>query len=131
MTYAATNVVYENPDDLGSYELRSLICAAAVQVCAAVLGSRLRAIVLTGSFARNEATFSASRSGFTFLSDADFLLILDERTEGSELLRNCAVWNSLWRQGFSRKPRSQYTSDSLLCIPTIFVAFCLQLLRMN
>ena len=78
MTYAATNVVYENPDDLGSYELRSLICAAAVQVCAAVLGSHLRAIVLTGSLARNEATFAASRSGFTFLSDADFLLVLDE-----------------------------------------------------
>jgi hypothetical protein len=48
-------------------------------MCTTVLGSRLRAIVLTGSLARNEATFSASRSGFAFLSDGDFLLVLDER----------------------------------------------------
>jgi predicted nucleotidyltransferase len=80
MTYASTsNVDYESAADLGSYELRSLICAAAVQMCTTIMGSRLRAIVLTGSLARNEATFSASRSGFTFLSDADFLLVLEER----------------------------------------------------
>jgi hypothetical protein len=79
MNYVATNVAYESPADLGSHELKSLICAAAVQMCTTVLGSRLRAIVLTGSLARNEATFSASRSGFTFLSDGDFLLVLDER----------------------------------------------------
>ena len=78
MTYATTNVLHESGADLGSYELRSLICAATVQMCTTMLGSRLRAIVLTGSLARNEATFSASPSSFTFLSDADFLLVLDE-----------------------------------------------------
>jgi hypothetical protein len=78
MTYVATNVLPESLLDLGSYELRSLICAAVVRVCTAVLGSGLRAIVLTGSLARNEATFSAGHSGFAFLSDGDFLLVLEE-----------------------------------------------------
>jgi len=56
--------------------LRDLICAETRAVCQQTYGQTLRAIVLTGSLARNEATFVERPDGSTLLGDAEFLLII-------------------------------------------------------
>ena len=55
--------------------LRDLICAETRAVCQQTYGQTLRAIVLTGSLARNEATFVERPDGSTLLGDAEFLLV--------------------------------------------------------
>jgi hypothetical protein len=55
--------------------LRDLICAETRAVCQQTYGQTLRAIVLTGSLARNEATFVERPDGLTLLGDAEFLLV--------------------------------------------------------
>jgi hypothetical protein len=56
--------------------LRDLICAETRAVCQQTYGQTLRAIVLTGSLARNEATFVERPDGSTLLGDAEFLLVI-------------------------------------------------------
>jgi hypothetical protein len=56
--------------------LRDLICAETRAVCQQTYGQTLRAIVLTGSLARNEATFVERPGGSTLLGDAEFLLVI-------------------------------------------------------
>jgi hypothetical protein len=56
--------------------LRDLICAETGAVCQQTYGQTLRAIVLTGSLARNEATFVERPDGSTLLGDAEFLLVI-------------------------------------------------------
>lgn len=58
-------------------ELRTTICAAASQTCTDSLGSRLRALVLTGSLARDEATLIRGEGINTLLGDADFLVVME------------------------------------------------------
>jgi hypothetical protein len=55
--------------------LRDLICAETRAVCQQTYRQTLRAIVLTGSLARNEATFVEGSDGSTLLGDAEFLLV--------------------------------------------------------
>ncbi len=59
-------------------ELRSVICQITTQLCAEELGDRLRAIVLTGSLARDEATFVSEEKRWTLLGDIEFLLVFAE-----------------------------------------------------
>ena len=49
--------------------------------CFESLGPRLKAVVLTGSLARNEATWRQTDRGMQFLSDAEFIVILHDREE--------------------------------------------------
>jgi hypothetical protein len=55
--------------------LRELICSETREVCQRTYNQALRAIVLTGSLARNEATFVERSDGEALLGDAEFLLI--------------------------------------------------------
>jgi len=56
--------------------------------CFQSLGSRLKAVILTGSLARSEATWRETEHGLQFLSDAEFMIIVQDREEipSSELL---------------------------------------------
>ena len=68
------------PTELGrATALRGAICEETTRLCAQQHGDLLRAIVLTGSLARDEATFVEEKEGRTLLGDAEFFLIFDER----------------------------------------------------
>jgi len=45
------------------------------------LGARLKALILTGSLARSEATWKQTDQGMQFLSDAEFIVILKDKAE--------------------------------------------------
>jgi hypothetical protein len=49
--------------------------------CFQSLGTGLKAVILTGSLARNEATWRQAESGLQFLSDAEFIVIFKEKQE--------------------------------------------------
>ena len=64
-----------------SGECREAICEAASEVCRSRFGSRLRALILTGSMAREEATFWHTGAGSEVAGDAEFLLIFHTASE--------------------------------------------------
>ena len=66
-----------------SREDRGKFCIADVirRWCLQTLGSGLKAVILTGSLARNEATWRESRGVVHFLSDAEFVVIVHDRAE--------------------------------------------------
>ena len=49
--------------------------------CTQSLGDQLSALILTGSLARNEATWLRTSQGLTFLSDAEFIALLKTRND--------------------------------------------------
>jgi hypothetical protein len=51
------------------------------QWCLQTLGPRLKALVLTGSLARDEATWQPTDQGIRFLSDAEFMVIVEDKAE--------------------------------------------------
>ena len=55
--------------------VRGFICEAVASVCLSAFGDSLRAIILTGSLARDEATFQRAGEGWTLRGDAEFFLI--------------------------------------------------------
>jgi hypothetical protein len=59
-------------------ELRGVIGEETVRLCLDACGQGLRAIVLTGSLARDEATFVEEDSGWQLLGDADFFLVYEQ-----------------------------------------------------
>jgi hypothetical protein len=61
-----------------SSRLRSLICRSVCRICPGAFG-RLKAIVLTGSLARDEATFTRIANSYTTFGDAEFLLVLERQ----------------------------------------------------
>jgi hypothetical protein len=61
-------------------ELQTSICAAAAAVCTSSLRLQLRALVLTGSLARDEATFIRREGITTLVGDADFLVVVEPNT---------------------------------------------------
>ena len=78
------------------------------QWCFQCIGPRLRAVILTGSMARNEATWQETEKGVEFFSDAEFIVIAKSRHEvpsaemvtlicsgAEEELRNRGVWCKL------------------------------------
>jgi hypothetical protein len=71
--------------------LKATICEETARQCAAELCERLRSIVLTGSLARDEATFIEQAERWTLLGDAEFLLIFRNR----EALPSTSSLNSL------------------------------------
>lgn len=55
--------------------LKAFICEMVASVCLSSFGDSLRAIILTGSLARDEATFQRAGEGWTLRGDAEFFLI--------------------------------------------------------
>lgn len=55
--------------------MKSVICEEVARLCQQVYREGLRAVVLTGSLARNEATFVKDDEGALLLGDAEFLLV--------------------------------------------------------
>lgn len=59
--------------------LREFIGAHVAEQCLQVFGVSLKALILTGSLARDEATLLPEEYGWRFLGDAEFLLIFRDR----------------------------------------------------
>lgn len=59
--------------------LKDAICEATALCCKEEFGGCLRSVVLTGSLARDEATFICEGKGWNLLGDAEFLLVLHGR----------------------------------------------------
>jgi hypothetical protein len=59
---------------------KTSICREAARLCRELYGDQMRALVLTGSLARDEATVVEDRASRRLLGDAEFLLILHERS---------------------------------------------------
>jgi hypothetical protein len=64
---------------LDAASLREIICEATRSECVKSFGGLLRAIVLTGSVARDEASFVRKEDWWQLYGDAEFMLVL-ERT---------------------------------------------------
>jgi hypothetical protein len=60
--------------------MRDLVATETARLCAQVYRNRVRAIVLTGSLARNEGTFVNTDDGCALLGDAEFLLVFTQRS---------------------------------------------------
>ena len=67
--------------ELSGADAKSCIVDTMRQWCLQSFGSRLQAIVLTGSLARNEATWQQTGNGLQFLSDAEFMVIMRDKEE--------------------------------------------------
>jgi hypothetical protein len=59
--------------------VKDVICEESARLSLQVYRDRLRAIVLTGSLARNEGTFVQDQRGCRLLGDAELLLVYHER----------------------------------------------------
>lgn len=59
-------------------ELSAIIEEETVRLSLHMCGPGLRSVVLTGSLARNEATFIKRKGGWCLLSDADFFLVYEQ-----------------------------------------------------
>ena len=70
----------QQQEPAGPSALKAAICEEMARLCAEELGESLRAAVLTGSLARDEATFAREGERWSVLGDAEFLLIFHERT---------------------------------------------------
>jgi len=60
-------------------ELKEIICQQTSLLASSRFADRLRALVLTGSLARNEATFVEEQGQWKLLGDVDVYLIVDRR----------------------------------------------------
>jgi hypothetical protein len=67
--------------ELSGADAKSCIDDTMRRWCLQSFGSRLQAIVLTGSLARNEATWQQTGNGLQFLSDAEFMVIIRDKQE--------------------------------------------------
>lgn len=68
------------PAELSAREVAEKIVAQTVRACERSYGKRLSAVILTGSFARGEATILASDGLCRVLGDAEFLLVFKQGT---------------------------------------------------
>jgi hypothetical protein len=69
-----------SPAELSAREVAEKIVALTLRECERSFGKRLRAIILTGSFARSEATIVARDGLCRVLGDAEFLLVFRQGT---------------------------------------------------
>lgn len=68
------------PETLSQSALKSVICECARETLYERYGDRARALVLTGSLARNEATFVFEDDRWHLLGDVDFFLVFRRHT---------------------------------------------------
>ena len=66
------------PEPAEQQALSKTICDEAVRVWVQCYGDQLRALVLTGSLARDEATWISDPNGWSVLGDAEFLAVFHE-----------------------------------------------------
>lgn len=59
--------------------LRTAVGEKTAELCARYYAASLRAVVLTGSLARDEATWVREAMGWRLLGDAEFLLVFEQR----------------------------------------------------
>jgi hypothetical protein len=82
---------------------KEFIIKESVRLCSAAMGGRARAIVLTGSMSRDEATLKRTGSGWRVLGDATFLIVVNRFLEiALPELQQHIEW-SLLRQGIRCK----------------------------
>jgi hypothetical protein len=60
---------------------KAVICETTARLCREAFGNSLRAIVLTGSLARDEATFVEEGASCRLLGDADVFLVFDRTSK--------------------------------------------------
>ncbi|HEY6270836.1 MAG TPA: hypothetical protein VIX19_02455 [Terriglobales bacterium] len=65
----------ESPGDTAA--LGWTVCQKTASVCARRYAGSLRAVMITGSLARNEATWTPQPNGWELLGDAEFLLVFE------------------------------------------------------
>ena len=103
LAHARGSVVAVNAPSGDSEAAKAIIVSEGTRLCAAAAGSSARAIVLTGSMSRGEATLKRDGAGWRALGDATFLVVFDgpARLRVSELER--ATEASLLEQGIRCK----------------------------
>jgi len=69
-----------NAPNAGALALREAICEEVRAVCTQFFGERIRAIILTGSLARDEGTFLRRGDTWTSPGDAEFLIMTSWKT---------------------------------------------------
>ncbi len=62
-----------------SAEFREEVCAQAARICRDLERKGLRALILTGSLARDEATWAMSETDWKSYGDAEFLMVFENR----------------------------------------------------
>jgi len=77
-------------DLLIARQMRSAICEETVRVCTAQFGASVRALVLTGSIARDEATWVRDAGYWKLLGDADFFLVFQDRIPAEPAVQGVA-----------------------------------------
>jgi hypothetical protein len=116
------------PDRGASASLREQICQAVVAAGDRHFAGRLQTVVLTGSMARDEATFQSRGSGLEVLGDAEFVLVFHDLPNRAELEQfildaqkmcaaeqiACKIDCSAVRPGYFRKLRPTIYSYELL-----------------
>src|SRR4051794_7019183 len=75
------------PERGASASLREQICRAVVAAGDRHFAERLQTVILTGSMARDEATFQSRGSGVEVLGDAEFVLVFRNLPNRAELDR--------------------------------------------
>ncbi|MHB8412007.1 MAG: hypothetical protein ACYDDI_08675 [Candidatus Acidiferrales bacterium] len=70
----------ENQVNGGTFALREAICEEVNAVCVEIFGKRIRAIVLTGSLARDEGTFLLRGDTWVSSGDAEFIIVASWKT---------------------------------------------------
>ena len=63
-----------------AHDLKAMICDLVARLCGERFGSTLAAVVLTGSLARDEATFLRDSDGWSVAGDAEFLAVFGDST---------------------------------------------------
>src|SRR5690349_9185724 len=71
-----------------THSVQESIKRAAAEICQKNFGSELRAVVLTGSMARGEASIRWEQSGSRVLGDAEVLAVLNRPNKKAEALVN-------------------------------------------
>jgi len=116
------------PDHGASASLREQICQAVVAAGDRHFAGRLQTVILTGSMARDEATFLSLASGFEVSGDAEFVLVfhdLPNRAEVEQFILDaqkrcaaeqiaCKIDCSAVRPDYFRKLRPNIYSYELL-----------------
>jgi hypothetical protein len=82
--------------------LRDMICSEVATQCVSRWGTELRAVILTGSLARNEATFVREEAAWKLMGDAEFMLIFHSH---AALPPAAAVLSA--RQGIEQRLRQE------------------------
>jgi hypothetical protein len=94
-------------------EAGRVISEIVAEVVPARRGKGLRAIVLTGSLGRDEATVVARGNGFELLGDADFLIVYDASTSMPDRMQTALVVREAEERSLQRGLRATVHASSV------------------